>query len=62
MATVFGVIDGIEHAALHSLLLRQLRLTPHHEKFPSRRFKNAASDELSLCDELAHRRRAIRQP
>jgi 2-polyprenyl-3-methyl-5-hydroxy-6-metoxy-1,4-benzoquinol methylase len=55
MATLFGVIDEIKHPALHSLILRQLRLTPRHEKFLSRRFQNAAFDDLSLCDELAQR-------
>ena len=52
-ATVVGTVRQDVHPALFSLLERQLQVTPHHEKFLTRRFQNSGATELSVCDGLA---------
>ena len=52
-ATVVGAIRQDVHPALFSLVGRQLRITPHHEKFLTRRFQSAGDQEMGVCDGLA---------
>jgi FkbH-like protein len=53
------LIHASEHPVMCRLLHRQLQLTPHHEKFLSRRFSEAAPRELELCEYLAQQITAI---